>query len=98
MASKIRSAVAAVDFDTFHKGSAQIIRKTIFGINKETNKVNNEYIFPKNNLVVTNVDIQNVEPIDPKTRESLQKTVTMAIDITTSRQQAQARHLANQKA
>lgn len=83
MASKIRSAVASVDFDSFHKGSCQIIRKTVFGADPITNKINNEFFFEKNNLVVTNVDIQNVEPIDPKTRESLQKTVTMAIDITT---------------
>lgn len=36
---KIRSAVASVDFDSFHKNSAQIIRKTVFGIESTTNKV-----------------------------------------------------------
>jgi len=84
MASKIRTAVAGVDFDTFHKTSAKIIRRSIFGIN-EQGKINDELLLPKNNLVVTNVDIQNVEPTNAKTRESLQKTVTKAIEITTKR-------------
>jgi major vault protein len=32
MASKVRSAVASADFDTFHKTSARLIRKAIFGL------------------------------------------------------------------
>jgi major vault protein len=32
MASKVRAAVASVDFDTFHKTSARLIRKDIFGV------------------------------------------------------------------
>jgi len=56
MASKIRSAVAAVDFDTFHKTSARLIRKAIFGVDKDL-KINSEFVNIKNNLVVFNVDI-----------------------------------------
>lgn len=91
MASKIRSAVASVDFDSFHKTSARLIRKSVFGLD-ENQKIKNEFIFPKNNLIVTNVDIQSVEPIDDNTKENLQKTVTLAIEITTKRQEALARH------
>ena len=94
LASKVRSAVASVDFDSFHKSSARIIRKAIFGID-ENGKINDEFLNDKNNLCVTNVDIQNVEPVDPETRKNLQKTVTIAIEITTSRQEARARHNAN---
>ena len=91
MASQVRSAVATVDFDSFHKTSARLIRKSVFGIDAE-GKINKELALGKNNLVVTNVDIQSVEPIDDNTKENLQKTVTLAIEITTKRQEATARH------
>ena len=56
MASQVRSAVAAVDFDTFHKTSARLIRKSIFGTNVE-GKINDYYLLEKNNLMITNIDI-----------------------------------------
>ena len=93
MASKVRSAVASVDFDTFHKTSARLIRKAIFGFD-ENNHIKDEFVLYKNNMVVTNVDIKSVEPVDENTNVSLQKTVTMAIEITTKRQEASARHAA----
>lgn len=96
MASKVRSAVACVDFDTFHKTSAKLIRKSVFG-QSETGKINESLIFENNNLEITNIDIQNVEPVDAQTKINLQKTVTMAIEITTKRQEALARHLAEKK-
>jgi major vault protein len=43
---------------------------------------------------VTNVDIQSVEPTNEQTQRSLQKAVTLAIEITTKRQEATARHQA----
>ena len=91
MASKVRSAVASVDFDSFHKTSARLIRKSIFGVD-EQGKIKKEFLLAKNNLVITNVDIQSVEPVDDNTKENLQKTVTLAIEITTKRQEAHARH------
>jgi len=52
----------------------------------------NEFIFPANNLVITGIDIQSVEPVDQRTRDSLQKSVQLAIEITTKSQEATARH------
>lgn len=94
MASIIRGAVATVDFDTFHKTSARLIRKAVFGLD-ESNKIKGELILTKNNAVITSVDIQSVEPINEDTRVNLQKTVALAIEITTKRQEALARHNAN---
>jgi len=34
MASKVRGAVASTNFDEFHKSSARIIRKSIFGLDE----------------------------------------------------------------
>jgi major vault protein len=42
--------------------------------------------------VLTNIDIQSVEPVDQRTRDSLQKSVQQAIEITTKSQEAAARH------
>ena len=39
----------------------------------------------------TNFDFFSVEPIDQKTRDSLQKSVTLAIEITTQSQEATAK-------
>jgi len=91
MASSIRGAVASVGFDQFHKYSARLIRKAVFGENAE-GKINDEYVFEANNLAITNIDIQSVEPVDQRTRDSLQKSVQLAIEITTKSQEATARH------
>ena len=43
-------------------------------------------------MVITSIDIQSVEPVDQRTRDSLQKSVQLAIEITTNSQEAAARH------
>jgi len=91
LASRIRGAVAAVPFDDFHRNSARIIRTSVFGLD-ENMKVKDHFKFAANRLVITNVDIQSVEPVDQRTRDSLQKSVQLAIEITTNSQEATARH------
>jgi len=91
IASRVRGAVATVSFDNFHKHSAKIIRQAVFGVD-EDEKIRNRFSFPSNNLVITNIDIQSVEPVDQRTRDSLQKSVQLAIEITTKSQEAAARH------
>jgi len=91
IASRVRTRVAAVTFDDFHKNSAKIIRTAVFGLD-ENQKVRNRFQFNANNLVITNIDIQSVEPVDQRTRDSLQKSVQLAIEITTKSQEATARH------
>lgn len=91
IASRIRGAVASVGFDDFHKNSANIIRTSVFGID-ENGKIRKEFHFKQNNLYITSVDIQAVEPVDQRTRDSLQKSVQLAIEITTNSQEAAAKH------
>ncbi|KAF0688428.1 Aste57867_19944 [Aphanomyces stellatus] len=94
LASRIRGAVAVETFDHFHKHSAQIIRTSIFGMDSTTNKLKAQLVFPANNLCITNVDIQSAEPVDATTRDSLQKSVQLAIEITTKSQEAKAKAIA----
>ncbi|XP_076340754.1 major vault protein-like isoform X2 [Tachypleus tridentatus] len=96
LASRIRGAVAGVFFDDFHKNSARIIRLAVFG-QDENQKIRNQFCFPQNNLVITSVDIQSVEPVDQRTRDSLQKSVQLAIEITTQSLEAAARHEAERR-
>jgi major vault protein len=91
IASRVRGAVASVRFDEFHRNSAKIIRTAVFGIDTD-GKVRNELHFEANYLVITNVDIQSVEPVDEETLKSLQKSVQLAIQITSNAQEAAARH------
>jgi len=91
IASRVRGAVAQVSFDTFHRNSAKIIRAAVFGVD-ENEKIRNKFHFSANNLVITNIDIQSVEPVDQRTRDSLQKSVQLAIEITTKSQEASAKH------
>lgn len=91
IASSVREAVASVPFDQFHRSSARIIRVAVFGLN-EQGKVNDRFEFQNNGLVITNIDIQSVEPVDQRTRDSLQKSVQLAIEITTKSQEATAKH------
>ena len=91
IASRVRGAVAQRPFDDFHKNSAKIIRQSVFGLD-DAGKVRKEFVFPQNNLVITSIDIQSVEPVDQRTRDSLQKSVQLAIEITTNAQEAAAKH------
>merc|ERR1712072_1555063 len=93
MGSRVRGAVSGVTFDVFHKNSIKIIRASVFGMNKD-GKVGDEFRFGANNLVITNIDVQSVEPVDSETRTSLQRSVQMAIQITTDSQEAAAKHSA----
>eukprot|EP01005_Ploeotia_sp_CARIB1_P000723 NODE_19_length_2774_cov_108.968644_g18_i0.p1 GENE.NODE_19_length_2774_cov_108.968644_g18_i0~~NODE_19_length_2774_cov_108.968644_g18_i0.p1 ORF type:complete len:859 (-),score=229.78 NODE_19_length_2774_cov_108.968644_g18_i0:196-2703(-) len=96
LASKVRGAVAAEAFESFHQNSARVIRCAVFGVDAEGH-VLEKVTFPANGLSITNVDIQNVEPTDQKTKDSLQKSVQQSIEITTKSQEAAARHDANRK-
>ncbi|OUL21177.1 colicin uptake protein [Nostoc sp. T09] len=91
IASRVRGAVAGVKFDEFHRNSARIIRVAVFGTD-EAGHIREEFRFRTNNLVIFNVDIQSVEPVDERTLDSLQKSVQIAIQITTDAQEAAARH------
>jgi major vault protein len=51
-----------------------------------------QFFFPQNNLVITSIDIQSVEPVDQRTRDSLQKSVQLAIEITTNSKEAAAKY------
>lgn len=97
LASRVRGAVAAETFDNFHKHSARIIRRSIFGFDESSGKVKPKFVFAANNLCITNVDIQSVEPVDERTRESLQKSVQLAIEITTNSLEARAKHEAKKE-
>ena len=74
----------------FPQNSAKIIRSSVFGFT-EDKKVRDRFVFPQNNLVITSIDIQSVEPVDQRTRDALQKSVQLAIEITTNSQEAAAR-------
>ncbi|XP_072298870.1 major vault protein [Eucyclogobius newberryi] len=91
IASKIRGAVASVQFDDFHKNSNRIICSAVFGFDEKVN-IRRSLEFDQNRLVITSVDIQSVEPVDQRTRDALQKSVQLAIEITTNSQEATARH------
>ena len=62
----------------------------------ENRKVRDRFVFPQNNLVVTSIDIQSVEPVDQRTRDALQKSVQLAIEITTNSQEAAARYVSRE--
>ncbi|XP_076153724.1 major vault protein [Alosa pseudoharengus] len=91
IASRIRGAVASVQFDDFHKNSNRIICSAVFGFDEKM-AVRSSLRFPQNGLVISSVDIQSVEPVDQRTRDALQKSVQLAIEITTNSQEATARH------
>ncbi|XP_070836392.1 major vault protein [Chaetodon trifascialis] len=91
IASRVRGAVASVQFDDFHKNSNRIICSAVFGFDEKL-AVRPSLRFSQNNLVISSVDIQSVEPVDQRTRDALQKSVQLAIEITTNSQEAAARH------
>ncbi|VDI74248.1 Hypothetical predicted protein [Mytilus galloprovincialis] len=91
---RIRGQVAHVPFDEFHKHSAMIIQTAVFGVDQEGN-LNIPLTFEANNLVISSVDIQSIEPVDAKMRDSLSKSVQLAIEISTKSIEASASHEAS---
>ncbi|XP_077591208.1 major vault protein isoform X2 [Stigmatopora nigra] len=91
IASRVRGAVASVQFDDFHKNSNRIICSAVFGFDEKL-AVRSSLRFHQNRLLISSVDIQSVEPVDQRTRDALQKSVQLAIEITTNSQEAAARH------
>ncbi|KAG7214980.1 hypothetical protein INR49_022913 [Caranx melampygus] len=76
IASRVRGAVASVQFDDFHKNSNRIICSAVFGFDEKM-AVRPTLCFSQNNLVISSVDIQSVEPVDQRTRDALQKSKIM---------------------
>lgn len=74
----------------FWQNSNRIICSAVFGFDEKL-AVRSSYRFNQNNLVISSVDIQSVEPVDQRTRDALQKSVQLAIEITTNSQEAAAR-------
>jgi len=93
IASRVRGAVAATSFDHFHKNSATIIKSSVFGNQDANGDFKSDRLeFTANRLFVTNIDIQSVEPIEHETRIALQRSVQLAIEISTNSQEALANH------
>ena len=51
LASRIRGAVAGVTFDEFHKNSARIIRGSVLGYDRATNKIKVWFINKKSGVI-----------------------------------------------
>lgn len=91
VASRIRGKVAQVPFDEFHRYSTSVIKKAVFGVDKD-GKIKQRLRFDANQLVVTNIDIRSIEPVDLHMSESLSKSVQMAIEISTKSIERAAEH------
>eukprot|EP00451_Oxyrrhis_marina_P038331 CAMPEP_0204363162 /NCGR_PEP_ID=MMETSP0469-20131031/40161_1 /ASSEMBLY_ACC=CAM_ASM_000384 /TAXON_ID=2969 /ORGANISM="Oxyrrhis marina" /LENGTH=834 /DNA_ID=CAMNT_0051351871 /DNA_START=29 /DNA_END=2533 /DNA_ORIENTATION=- len=94
VASRIRGNISQVAFDAFHQDSAEIIKAAVFGRDKESKVVRDSFVFDSNGLTITSIDVQQVEPVDLQTQQSLQRAVQVAIEVTTAAQEAEARHKA----
>jgi len=91
MASRIRAAVARTCFDDFHRHSTKIITEAVFG-KEASGELRRQLKFPDNNMIVTNIDIQSIEPVDTHMRDSLLKSVQLAIEISTQSIEMAAEH------
>ena len=94
LASRVRGLTSGQTFDEFHKHSSELIYLACFGKQMGEKAM---FKFESNNLVVTNVDVQEIEPVDEKTRTSLQRSVNIAIEITTQITEANAKHQAEKQ-
>ena len=63
--------------------SVKNIKVAVFGMS-DGKQPNERLMFAANSLVVTPEDIKSLEPVDHPTRDCLQKSVTLAIQITTN--------------
>ncbi len=92
MASRVRGKVAEMTLNEFHKSSARVVRSAVMGV--ENNKINKKFLFVNNLLAISNVDIKNISTKDEETKNKLQATVNLAIEITTKSQEEEAKRQA----
>jgi len=100
IASRVRGVVSSVTFDAFHKDSSNIVQTGVFGITSE-GKLKKPLRFKANNLIINNIDIQSLEPIDSRTREILDKSMILSMKTNIQIQESEAKHrgeIANQEA
>ena len=90
LASRIRGQVSQSTFDQFHKRSTEIIQDAVFRKDEKGNYM--PFLIKTNSLLITSVDIQGVEPVEETTRQSLEMSVKLSIDITSKTQEDKARH------
>jgi major vault protein len=95
MASRVRGAVAEMTLSQFHKNSARTIRLAVMG--EKNGKINDKYLFENNLLAITNVDIKNIFTKDESTKEKLQVTVNLAIELTTRSQEEENKREAEKR-
>lgn len=72
------------------QNSNRLICAAVFGFDGE-GTMRGSLRFAPNGLVISSIDIQSVEPVDQRTRDALQKSVQLAIEITTNSQEAAAK-------
>jgi major vault protein len=82
LGSKIRSFIATMTFDEFHKNSDRLIKSAVFGEDEKTHEVHKQLEYDSG-LIVTDVDIQSVTPSDADTQKLLQQSVSLAIELAT---------------
>lgn len=100
IASRVRGNVSSVAFEEFQKDSDEIIKKAVFGIdrNDPDGGLRKEVHFKANNLKVTSVDVKSSQPIDDEVRRNLEKSIAVSMDMTTQANEAKARHKAQEAA
>lgn len=69
ISSRIRGTVSAVTFDNFHKNSTEIIQNAIHKKDENGNQL--PFKIDANNLLITQIDIQSIDPVEEETRKSL---------------------------
>ncbi|EAN77626.1 major vault protein, putative [Trypanosoma equiperdum] len=95
LANRIRAAIASEPFDNFHRNSSSLIRRAIFHSHSGTTELRGDSLyFPVNGLVITNVDVRSVEPVEVKMQNALTKSVQLAVEIITKSQENEASHQA----
>jgi len=91
IASRIRGTIAKTSFDDFHRYSTKIVMEAVFGKDSAGN-LKKEVVFSENNMRVTSIDVQSIEPVDTHMRDSLLKSVQLAIEISTQSIEMEASH------
>lgn len=91
IASRIRGRVARTSFDEFHRYSTRIVKEAVFGVDDD-GTLRTALHFSENSMTLTNIDVQSIEPVDTQMRDSLLKSVQLAIEISTQSIERAAAH------
>jgi len=89
---KIREAAAFLTFEQLHTGTVSVLRKSLFSDVTVKGKQYFGYLFKEVDLLISEVDVKNIEPINKEISDLLNQSIKSNMKILCNKMEQMANH------